>query len=587
MALVFEQQELTYGELNFRANQLARHLKELGVGPDVLVGVHVPRSIDMVVGMLGILKAGGAYVPIDPSYPSARIALVIEDSKLGFLLTTDETRAALPASPARIISLDGDAEAIAAQNPAQVSDSANKNNLCYVIYTSGSTGKPKGVMIEHRNVVNFFAGMDKVIGVEPGTWLAVTSISFDISVLELLWSLMRGFKVVIHPRRGTSDKIPAQILRNGATHLQLTPSLLRALASDSQSLNALGKLKKIFVGGEALPASLVATLRQSFTGDLLNMYGPTETAIWSTVYRVQEQQSNIPIGKPIANTQVYVLDSQLRLVPPGAIGNLLIGGDGVVRGYLNRPELTAERFVKDPFRAQGRLYRTGDLARFRADGNLEFMGRADFQVKMRGFRIELGEIEAAIEEHAGVEQAVVVAREDQDGNKFLAAFFVAQPGKSVDASSLRRSLESALPHYMVPSYFIPLDSLPLTANGKIDRNALPPISLQAEISSQAGDDPQGEFEEVLARAWAEALGLQRINRQDNFFHLGGHSLAALKIAFKSQQEFGVEFPLQMFVQFPVLGASRQKDWKKWFWKQADAGMLEEMLAEVVKNRESN
>jgi amino acid adenylation domain-containing protein len=582
VALVFDEQELTYGELNFRANQLAHHLKGLGVGPDVLVGLCVQRSIEMVVGMLGILKAGGAYVPIDPSYPSARIALVIEDSHLGFILTTEQICTALPASPARIISLDGDAGAIAAQSPAAVPASANKNNLAYVIYTSGSTGKPKGVMVEHRNVVNFFAGMDRIIGVEPGTWLAVTSISFDISGLELLWTLARGFKVVIHGE-GNTDKIPAEILRHGVTHLQLTPSLLRALTSDLPSLNALGKLKKILVGGEALPASLVASLRQSFTGEIYNMYGPTETAIWSTVYRVEEQRSSIPIGKPIVNTQVYVLDSQLQLVAPGGIGNLLIGGDGVVRGYLNRPELTAERFISDPFRQEGNLYRTGDLARFLPDGNLEFMGRADFQVKIRGFRIELGEIEAALEQQPGVDQAVVVAREDAHADKILAAFFVAKAGSTVNTDLLRGALEAALPSYMVPTHFIPLNSLPLTANGKIDRNALPPISLQSNISAEAGEDPRGEFEQVLAKAWAEALGLKRICRQDNFFRLGGHSLAALKIAFKSQQEFHVDFPLQMFVQYPVL-SEQAKRLEEMLVEQADASVLEDLLAEVMKNR---
>jgi amino acid adenylation domain-containing protein len=583
VALVFDEQELTYGELNFRANQLAQHLTKLGIGPDVLVGLCVQRSIEMVVGMLGILKAGGAYVPIDTSYPSARVALVVEDSHLGFILTTEQIRAALPASPARIISLDGEANLIASQSPAAVPSSANKNNLAYVIYTSGSTGKPKGVMVEHRNVLNFFAGMDRIIGVDPGTWLAVTSISFDISGLELLWTLTRGFKVVIHAE-GNSDKIPAQILRHGVTHLQLTPSLLRALTSDPPSLNSLGKLKKVLVGGEALPASLVASLRQSFSGEIYNMYGPTETAIWSTVYRVEEQRSSIPIGKPIVNTQVYVLDSQLQLVPPGGIGNLLIGGDGVVRGYLNRPELTAERFISDPFRQGGRFYRTGDLARFLPDGNLEFMGRADFQVKIRGFRIELGEIEATLEQQQGVEQAVVVAREDTHADKILAAFFVAKAGSAVNTDLLRGALEAALPSYMVPTHFIKLESLPLTANGKIDRNALPPISLQSNISTAAGEDPRGEFEQVLAKAWAEALGLKRICRQDNFFRLGGHSLAALKIAFKSQQEFHVDFPLQMFVQYPVL-SEQAKRLEEMLVEQADASLLENMLAEVIKNRE--
>jgi amino acid adenylation domain-containing protein len=533
--------------------------------------------------MLAVLKAGGAYVPIDPSYPSARIALVIEDSHLGFILTTDEIRAALPASPARIISLDGDAKAIAARSSASVPASANKNNLAYVIYTSGSTGKPKGVMVEHRNVVNFFAGMDRVIGVEPATWLAVTSISFDISALELLWTLTRGCKVVIHSE-GNSDKIPAEILRHGVTHLQLTPSLLRALTSDRASLEALGKLKKILIGGEALPASLVAALRQSFSGEIYNMYGPTETTIWSTVYRVQEQRNTIPIGKPILNTQVYVLDSQLQLVPPGGIGHLMIGGDGVVRGYLNRPELTAERFISDPFRPGGLLYRTGDLARFLPDGNLEFLGRADFQVKIRGFRIELGEIEATLEQQPGVEQAVVVAREDREAEKMLAAYVVAKAGSSLNTDFLRGALEAALPKYMVPSHFVLLEKLPLTANGKIDRNALPSIALPTNISTDAGEVPRGEFEQVLAKAWAEALGLSRICRHDNFFRLGGHSLAALKIAFKSQQEFRVDFPLQMFVQYPVL-SEQAKRVEEMVLEQADASVLESLLAEVMKNRE--
>lgn len=585
VALVFDQQEVTYGELNFRANQVAQHLAGLGVKPDVLVGLYVQRSIDTVVGMLGILKAGGAYVPIDPSYPSARIALVIEDSHLGFLLTTEQLRSGLPASPARIVSLDGDAKAIAAQSPAAAHSFANKNNLSYVIYTSGSTGRPKGVMVEHRNVVNFFAGMDQVLGAEPGTWLAVTSISFDISALELLWTLTRGFKVVIHGE-GNSDKIAGEILRHGATHLQATPSLLRALASDPQSLGALGKLKKILIGGEALPASLIAALRPSFFGEILNMYGPTETAIWSTVYRVQEQRSNIPIGKPIVNTQVYVLDSQLQLVPPGGIGNLMIGGDGVVRGYLNRPELTAERFIKDPFRPEGRLYRTGDLARFLPDGNLEFMGRADFQVKIRGFRIELGEIETTLEAQAGVEQAVVVAREDPQADKILAAFFVAKAGASVNPDGLRGALEAALPSYMVPTHFIPLDRLPLTANGKIDRSALPPVALQGNPVAEAGEEPRGEFEEVLAKAWAEALGVKRVCRQDNFFRVGGHSLAALKIAFKTQQEFHVDFPLQMFVQYPVL-SEQAKRLEEMLLEQADASELESLLAEMVANKENS
>jgi amino acid adenylation domain-containing protein/FkbM family methyltransferase len=583
VALVFGDEELTYGELNGRANQLARHLVALGVGPDALVGIYLQRSVEMVVAMLGVLKAGGAYVPLDPAYPPARVALVIEDAHLGFIVTTEQIRKALPASAAKVISLDGDAKAIGSLDASPVASTAGENNLAYVIYTSGSTGKPKGVMVEHRNVVNFFAGMDRIIGVESGTWLAVTSISFDISVLELLWTLTKGYKIIVHGE-GNSDKIPDEIIRHFVTHLQLTPSLLRALVSDSQSLRALGMLKKIFVGGEALPPSLVASLRESFSGEMYNMYGPTETAIWSTVYRVEEQRASIPIGKPIANTQVYVLDSRMHLVPPGAFGQLWIGGDGVVRGYWNRPELTAERFVRDPFREGGRLYPTGDVARFLPDGNLEYVGRADFQVKIRGFRIELGEIEATLEQQPGVAQAVVVAREDRGGDKLLAAYFVAKPGSSVKADALRIALEAALPNYMVPSHFIALERLPLTANGKIDRNALPPISQPAGAAKEkAGAEPVGEFEQVLAKSWAEALGLKRVSRRDNFFHLGGHSLAALKIAFKCRQEFQMEFPLQMFVQYPVL-SEQAKRVEEMILEQADAGELQSMIAEFTKNK---
>ncbi len=583
VALVFGDDELTYAELDRRANQLARHLGALGVGPDAPVGIYLPRSTEMVVAMLGVLRAGGAYVPLDPAYPSARVALVIEDAKLGFILSSEANRKALPPTAAKIISLDGDAKAIRAQDSSAPACAAGPHNLAYVIYTSGSTGKPKGVMIEHRNVMNFFTGMDRIIGIEPGTWLALTSISFDISVLELFWTLARGYKVILHTE-GNSDRIPGEIIGRFVTHLQLTPSLLRALVADPESLRALAMLKKIFVGGEALPPALVSALRESFSGELYNMYGPTETTVWSTVHPVERQSASIPIGKPIANTQVYVLDSRMQLAPPGAVGQLWIGGEGVVRGYWNRPELTAERFVRDPFREGGRLYKTGDVARFLPDGNLEYIGRADFQVKIRGFRIELGEIEAALEHQPGVAQAVVAAREDRGGDKRLAAYIVPKPGERVNTEALRSALEAALPNYMVPSHFIGLEKLPLTANGKIDRNALSALGNQAAARAEKTfEEPVGEFEQALAKSWADALGLKRVSRHDNFFHLGGHSLAALKIAFKCRQEFQLEFPLQMFVQYPVLSEQAGRI-EEMLLEQADAGELESMLAEFTKNK---
>ena len=489
VAVVSAGRGLTYRELDQRSNQLARHLQQLGVHTETLVGIAVERSVEMMVGLLAILKAGGAYVPMDPSYPVQRIALMIEDSEAPVILATERTRSRLGKTARRVVSIDGDAAAIAGNGAHPVSSAASGQNLAYVIYTSGSTGKPKGVMIEHRNVVNFFTGMDRAIGPEPGVWLAVTSISFDISVLELFWTLARGSQVIIHGDEGTQT-IPDEIRNYGVTHMQSTPSLARMIAVDPDGLASLGRLKKLLLGGEALPPSLIRHLRQEFHGEMYNMYGPTETTIWSTTFRITGDSDSIPIGKPIANTQVYVLDSGLQPVAAGAAGDLYIGGDGVVRGYWRRPDLTAERFLSDPFRPGNRMYRTGDIARFLPDGNLEFLGRADFQVKLRGFRIEVGEIEAALENQAGVGQAVVVAREFkprmQSEDKRLVAYVVPKPGKSWRLRICARRWLATLPEYMVPSNFVFLDSFPLTANGKIDRNALPhPSTVEDELRPRA------------------------------------------------------------------------------------------------------
>jgi amino acid adenylation domain-containing protein len=574
---------LTIHELDARSNRLARYLQIEGVGPETLVGLSVDRSPELLIAMLAIRKSGGAYVPIDPGYPSERIALIMQDSQMGFLLTTEKIRRTVPASLAHIISFDGDADAIEGQSPEPVVSFATNENLAYVMYTSGSTGRPKGVMVENRNVLHSFEGMDQIIRDRSGVWLAVASISFDISLIELLWTLTRGFQVVIH-REGDLEKIPAEIFEHNVTHLQATPSLLRALVSAPHSLDALRKLKTILIGGEVLQASLVDSLRQSFEGEIYNVYGPTETTIWSTFYRLEERRNNIPIGKAILNTQTYVLDQELRSVSAGTTGDLFIGGNGVARGYLNRPDLTAERFLSDPFCQGGRLYRTGDLVLSLDDGNLEFKGRADFQVKVHGFRVELGEIEAALERHPGVTQAVVLAREDPRVGKILVAYLVAKSGESLIANSLRTAIEVALPNYMVPSHFVLLTSLPLTANGKIDRNALPSVSIQSNISEGEGSNPRGEFEVVLAKAWAEALGLSRVHRQDNFFSLGGHSLAALKIALKCQQEFNIDFPLRTFSECPVL-SEQAKRLEEIVVEHADSSVLESLIAEMIKERE--
>lgn len=551
VALICGDRRMTYRELDGYSNQLTRYLRKQGAAKEMLVGIAIERSIEMVAGMLGILKAGSAYVPLDPKYPRERTSLLIEDAGMSLVLASESSRQRLAHGKARVVSIDGEADAISKENPAPIEPVAASDNLAYVIYTSGSTGKPKGVMVEHRHVANFFAGMDRVIGDESGTWLAVTSISFDISILELLWTLARGFQVVIHGDEGTQT-ISDEILRFGVTHLQSTPSLARMILMDQKSHAAFARLQKLFLGGEALPVALVNQLRQVFRGELFNMYGPTETTIWSTTYQIPSGASaSISIGKPIANTQVYLLDSELREVAVGEAGNLFIGGDGVVRGYWHRPDLTEDRFRPDPFISGNRIYNTGDLARMRPDGNLEFLGRSDFQVKLRGFRIELGEIEAALEKQFGVLQAVVVAREDKPGDKRLVAYVVAREGEATSVAALRKALELKLPEFMVPSTFVFQASLPLTPNGKIDRNALPaPVATNADAS--AVDAPRNELEKAIAETWSRELGVDQVRMSDNFFDLGAHSLMVAEVHMQLQQVLNREISLVDLFQFPTV-----------------------------------
>jgi len=534
---------LTYRELDERSNQLARHLQKLGVREDTLVGIAVERSVEMMIGLLAILKAGGAYVPMDPSYPAQRISLMIENSDAGVILALERTKGCLGETSRQVLSIDGDADAIAREDTQPVPCVAKGQNLAYVIYTSGSTGKPKGVMIEHRNVVNFFTGMDVAIGADPGVWLAVTSISFDISVLELFWTLTRGFEVIIHGDEGTHT-IPGEIRNYSVTHMQSTPSLARMIAVNPDGLAAMGRLQKLFLGGEALPTSLIRQLRQQFHGEMHNMYGPTETTIWSTTFPIIGEPDTVPIGKPIANTQIYVLDSELKPVAAGEPGDLYIGGDGIVRGYWQRPDLTRERFLDDPFLAGNRMYRTGDLARFLPDGNLEFLGRSDFQVKLRGFRIEIGEIEAVLEKQPNVGQAAVVAREfksrTQTEDKRLVGYVVPKTGTKLEIADLRTALAATLPEYMVPSNFVLLDALPLTANGKIDRNALPdPSASESEAAAQP-ELPRNELERAIAQAWKDALGVDSVGLNENFFDLGAHSLMVAEVHMQLQEQLGRE-----------------------------------------------
>jgi natural product biosynthesis luciferase-like monooxygenase protein len=943
VAVICRNQQLTYAELNARANQVASHLSKLGVGPDTVVGLCVDRSLQMLVGLLGILKSGGAYLPLDPAYPSERLAFMIEDARLKVLLTQQHLERILPPGGATRVRLDADWDLISSESAENVDRGVAAENLAYVIYTSGSTGKPKGVMIEHRNVLNFFAGMDARIPYGPAsTWLAVTSPSFDISVLELFWTLARGIRVVLfagdEPRRsslpsgparrkmdfslfyfsseqregpggayrlltegarfadehgfaavwtperhfhafgglfpnpsvtsaalamitrrvqlrsgsvvaplhspiriaeewsvvdnlshgrvaisfasgwmpedftvspanygdrkeimfrhldlvrrlwrgeqvslpgalgkevrikilprpvqkelplwltaagnpetfqmagtlgtnllthllgqsleevnkkvalyrqawkeaghtgrghvtlmlhtfvgetqaavrgtvrgplidylrqsadlikgyawafsafkhrsdsrdtvdfttlpkeemdailehafnryfetsglfGTPEScaefieklrandidevaclidfgispevvldnlkhldalrqatsnpssgepadysLPALIQRHDVTHLQCTPSMAGLLLLDERAQDAVGRLQTLLIGGEAFPTALARQLRKLVKGDIFNMYGPTETTVWSTTYQVPADPARVPVGRPIANTEIYVLDHNLLPVPVGIAGELMIGGAGVARGYLGRPELTGERFIRNPFRGNGaaRLYRTGDLARYLPDGNLELLGRLDHQVKIRGHRVELGEIEALLNEHPAVRESVVIAKEAATGEKKLVAYLVARDGQRPTRHQVRQYLQDKLPEYMVPAEVVFMNTFPQTPNQKVDRKALPAPEAGAHEAGAGFDPPATAMEEAVAGLWGELLSLQRIGRSDNFFELGGHSLLAMQLVSRVREHFGVDLSLKSLFERPtVAGLAEAIDALAW------------------------
>jgi amino acid adenylation domain-containing protein len=553
VAVVFDDEQLTCRELEVRANRLGRHLVRLGAGPEARVGICLKRGPDMVVALLAVLKAGAAYLPLDPAYPAARLAYMLEDAGARLLVTESSLRGLLPADGARIVLVDGDAGAIAVEAAEAPRTPVVPENAAYVIYTSGSTGRPKGVVVTHANAADFFVGMDEIVGAPvPGTWLAVTRIGFDIHVLELLWTLARGFRVVVHPdleQAREEGTLARSLRRHGVTHLQCTPSLAGMIVAES-GVEALSGVERIFLGGEALPAGLAAQVHAVLPGALVNLYGPTETTVWSAAHAVRGGEAVVPIGRPMANTRVYVLDEGLRPQPVGVPGELYVAGPGVTRGYLGRPGLTAERFIPDPFGVEpgARLYRTGDRVRWQPDGTLEFRGRLDEQVKVRGFRIEPGEIEARLAEHPAVREAVVLAREDAPGDRRLVAYVVGEAAAGADV--LRAHLSERLPEYMVPAAYVRLDRLPLTPSGKLDRRALPaPDFASAEGRYVA---PRTPMEEVLAGIWAEVLRLERVGVEESFFNLGGHSLLVTRVASRVRELFGVELPLRALFERPTV-----------------------------------
>ncbi|NVE00636.1 non-ribosomal peptide synthetase, partial [Massilia sp. BJB1822] len=552
VALRFGEQELSYGELNERANRLAHYLRSLGVAPDARVALCVERGVEMVVALLAILKAGGAYVPLDPAYPADRLAHMLSDSAPVALLTLQVLQASLPPVAVPVLLLDDAAPLLATQpahNPAAEAMGLAAGHLAYVIYTSGSTGLPKGVGVPHCSVTNFLHSMREAPGMNSqDTILSVTSPSFDIAALEIYLPLMTGARLVLASTTHVhTPRLLAALMRDaGVTVMQATPSLWRTVLEHGWP--ELGRKLKILCGGEALPPDLQRRL--GTVAELWNMYGPTETTIWSTICQLGSRD-RASIGRPIANTQVYVLDAQMQAVPPGVTGELYIGGAGVARGYLNRPELTAERFVANPF-GTGRLYRTGDLARWLRDGSLEFLGRADFQVKVRGFRIELGEIEARLNEYPGVRQAVLIARE-AGGMQQLLAYMVPEAGVTLEPAVLRAALAAQLPEYMLPSAFVTLEAFPLTPNGKLDRRALPAPDSDA-LPMRRYEAPQGALEEGVAALWRELLGVPQVGREDNFFALGGHSLLAMQLVARVMQQWQVELSLRALFAQPTLGA---------------------------------
>ena len=565
-------QFLTYADLEARARSLARRLRSGGVGPGILVGVFLQRTVELPAALLGVMKAGGAYVPLDPAFPSDRLAYMLADSRAPVVLTQRDLLGQVPAGAARILCLDEADPADLADTADVIYDGAKAGDLAYVIYTSGSTGRPKGVMIEHRAVVNFLESMRTAPGLtEKDILLAVTTLSFDIAGLEIFLPLLVGGRVEIVNREVAADavRLAAVLEASGATVMQATPATWRLLLENGwQGAPAL----KVLCGGEALAPDLARQLLPR-VASIWNMYGPTETTIWSCVKAIDDPD-DITIGRPIANTRVYVLDPHLRPVPIGVVGELFIAGEGLARGYLNRPDLTAERFLPESFDTPlgGRMYRTGDLARWLPTAELECLGRTDHQVKIRGYRIELGEVEAALAEHPGVKQAAVAARSDPSGGMRLIGYLVPAGAALPAADELRAFLRRTLPDYMAPSLFVSMTELPLTANLKVDRKVLP------EPEEGLGREyvaPRTPTEATVANVWAAVLKLPRVGADDNFFELGGHSLLAMQVIARLRAELGKSLPVQVLFDKPTVA-----EMAAWI-EQAPAEDAEVVISTVV------
>ncbi|MFQ4145497.1 amino acid adenylation domain-containing protein [Chlorogloeopsis sp. ULAP02] len=553
IAVIYENQQLTYTDLNTRANQLAHYLQQLGVKPEVAVGICVERSLEMVVGLLGILKAGGAYLPIEPSYPLERQAFILKDAQIPIVITQQHLAANLPTAATQVICLDTDWQIITQQPTHNPDSEITTLNLAYIIYTSGSTGKPKGTLIHHQGLVNYLSWCTQAYTVDQGTGTIVHSpLGFDLTITSLFSPLLVGNQVeILSEDEGIETLGNALRDRTNLSLVKITPAHLKLLCQILSPKEAADRTRAFIIGGENLLAEDIAFWRE-FAPDtmLVNEYGPTETVVGCCVYQVpigERLATSVAIGNAIANTQLYVLDEHYQPVPIGVVGELYIGGLGLARGYLNQPELTAQKFIPHPFSAKSgeRLYKTGDLARYRPDGILEFLGRIDNQVKIRGFRIELAEIQSVILEHSGIKEAVVIAREDVPGNKYLVAYIVWNAQSPSSINVLQSFLSEKLPDYMVPAVFVPLKALPLTVNGKVDTKALPaPEQVRAESNTFVA--PSTPTEKLLAEIWTQVLRVERIGIHDNFFELGGDSILSIQIVAKANQAGLQLIPKQMF-----------------------------------------
>ena len=558
-AVIFDGKEVSYQELNTRANQVAHYLKRRGVETETLVGICMERSIEMVVGLLGILKAGGAYLPLDPTYPKERLSFMMADSQVPVVLTQEKLLNKIAAYDAGKICVDSEKAQIEQESEENPKSEIIPENIAYAIYTSGSTGKPKGVLGLHKGAINRFRWMWETypFGADE-ICCQKTTLNFVDSIWEIFGPLLKGVPVVIIPDEVVKDpnRLVESLAKYNVTRIGLVPSLLRAILETKDVAQELRKLKIWVTSGETIPKELAQRFRGVMGHSrLINLYGSSEVSADVTYHEIKEineEDKTIPIGRPITNTQIYLLDREMKPVPIGIGGELYVGGEGLARGYLNQPELTKEKFVANPYKIGERLYRTGDIARYKADGNIEYLGRVDHQVKIRGNRVEIGEVEIALSHHEGIQEVVVAVQEGRLGDNYLAAYIVPRDDVKLAINELQGFLRQTLPDYMIPSAFVILDALPLTPNGKVDRKVLPaPNQIRPDLSNEFVA-PRTEIEEKMVKIWAEILDLEQVGVYDNFFDLGGHSLLATQVVFQLADTFHLKIDLRNLFETPTI-----------------------------------